>query len=113
MRAESLISLVLGAAVANPLSAQAPTQVPSDATPDEVVALAGAVRPTRRQLAWQATGFNAFVHFGMNTFTDREWGDGTESPKTFAPHDFDEETARWHTAMRLGSTTVDAAARSA
>ena len=28
-----------------------------------------------------------------------------------APHDFDEETTRWHTAMRLGSTTVDAVAR--
>ena len=28
-----------------------------------------------------------------------------------APHDFDEETARWHTAMRLGSATVDAVAR--
>jgi len=91
MRAKSIACLVLGAAVANPLSAQAPTQVPSDATPDELVALAGSVRPTQRQLAWQATGFNAFVHFGMNTFTDREWGDGTESPKTFAPTDFDAE----------------------
>ena len=91
MRAQPLLSFVLGAALANPQSAQAPTQVPSAATPDEVVALAGAVRPTPRQLAWQQTGFNAFVHFGMNTFTDREWGDGTESPETFAPTDFDAE----------------------
>ena len=98
MRAQPLLSLVLGAALTNPLSAQTPTQVPADATPDEVVDLAGTVRPSPRQLAWQATGFNAFVHFGMNTFTDREWGDGTESPETFAPTDFD--AAQWARTFR-------------
>ncbi len=42
-------------------------------------------RPTRAQLAWQRDEFALFVHFGVNTFTDREWGDGTESPSLFAP----------------------------
>ncbi len=41
--------------------------------------------PAPRQLAWQEMGFHAFIHFGINTFTDREWGDGTESPKLFDP----------------------------
>ena len=37
--------------------------------------------PSDRQLAYQETEFYAFFHFGMNTYTDREWGDGTEDPK--------------------------------
>ena len=42
-------------------------------------------RPTRAQLAWQRDEFALFVHFGINSFTDREWGDGTESPSLFNP----------------------------
>ena len=42
-----------------------------------------------RQLAWQELGFYGFVHFNMNTFTGREWGDGTESPRLFAPTELD------------------------
>lgn len=49
------------------------------------------VRPSRRQLEFQKTEFYAFVHFTVNTFTDREWGDGTESPEVFAPLRLDAE----------------------
>src|SRR5215211_4266882 len=42
-------------------------------------------RPTPSQLAWQRDELALFVHFTVNTFTDKEWGDGTESPTIFDP----------------------------
>lgn len=46
-------------------------------------------KPTPRQLAWQQWETTAFLHFTVNTYTDKEWGDGTESPKIFNPTEFD------------------------
>jgi alpha-L-fucosidase len=42
-------------------------------------------RPSAAQLRWQREELALFLHFGVNTFTDREWGDGTESPTVFNP----------------------------
>ncbi len=50
---------------------------------------AAQVRPSKRQLDWFDTEFYAFIHFGPNTYTDREWGDGAEPEAIFCPKDLD------------------------
>ncbi|MDQ8166107.1 MAG: alpha-L-fucosidase [Gemmatimonadota bacterium] len=48
-----------------------------------------AIRPTTQQLAWQAAELGIFFHFGINTYTDREWGLGNEDPPIFNPASLD------------------------
>ena len=59
---------------------------------------AAAVAPSPRQLAWQQMEFYGFIHFGMNTFTGREWGDGTASPALFDPACLD--AGQWARALK-------------
>jgi len=43
------------------------------------------VKPSPQQVEWQDLEFGVIVHFGTNTFLNREWGDGTADPKIFNP----------------------------
>jgi alpha-L-fucosidase len=45
--------------------------------------------PSLAQLEWQRDELALFIHFGVNTFTNREWGDGREDPSVFAPTGLD------------------------
>jgi alpha-L-fucosidase len=64
----------------------------------ELIRKAVDVRPSARQLVWQQLEFIGFVHFGVNTFSGREWGTGEEDPKTFNPEKLD--TDQWCRMMK-------------
>ena len=62
-------------------------------------------RPSPAQLSWQRDELAMFLHFGVNTFTDREWGDGREAPSLFAPTALD--ARQWaRTARAAGFRTM-------
>jgi len=101
MRARPLLPLLLPSAMtlagaacyekAGPvLGSPARLPVPESAAP----------APSAAQVAWQAQEMTAFIHFGMNTFTHKEQGDGTDSPTSFNPTAFD--ARQWVTALRNG-----------
>ena len=65
----------------------------------EFLKVAGNIRPDKPQLErLRETPFYAFVHFSPNTYTNLEWGDGTEDPAIFNPTELDCE--QWITAIK-------------
>jgi alpha-L-fucosidase len=56
------------------------------------------VKPTPQQVAWQDLEIGVLIHFGTNTFLDREWGDGKADAGTFNPTGLDAE--QWVTAAK-------------
>lgn len=58
----------------------------------------GNVRPSENQLRWFDMEMYAFIHFSPNTFTGKEWGDGTEDPSIFNPSELDCE--EWVRAIK-------------
>jgi alpha-L-fucosidase len=74
--------------------------VAPDSSPAAVVRAAASVVPSPRQLRWQQLELTGFLHFGMNTFTNKEWGEGTESPTLFNPTALD--ARQWVKARKAG-----------
>ena len=73
---------------------------PADATLEQKVDMVSRLVPTPQQLEWQQMEFTAFLHFGMNTFTGNEWGNGKDSPELFNPSELDCE--QWVKALKDG-----------
>jgi alpha-L-fucosidase len=72
-------------------------------TEKDVIQKAVGIKPSPRQLAWQELEFIAFIHFGVNTFTGREWGTGKEDPNIFYPEKLD--TDQWCRMMKEAGMT--------
>ena len=66
-------------------------EFPQNATLEQKVDMAARLIPTPQQLSWQQMELTAFLHFGINTFTGREWGDGKEEPALFNPSELNAE----------------------
>ena len=87
---QQILTLILSLASLTGLHAQETyyekhVAIPATATAAEKLDMASRLVPTPQQLEWQAMELTAFLHFGVNTFTGREWGDGTEDPNIFNP----------------------------
>lgn len=68
-------------------------EFPAGASLDQKIEMASRLVPTKGQKDWQDLEFTAFLHFGVNTFTGREWGDGKEPESIFNPQKLD--TDQW------------------
>lgn len=71
---------------------------PTDASAEEKVKLAAKLSPSKKQLDWQKMELTAFIHYGMNTFTDSAWGTGKETVDKFNPTKVD--VNQWVTTLK-------------
>ncbi len=65
------------------------TQLNPGETAHSIITKAARITPSPRQMAWQQRELIGFIHFGINSFTDKEWGDGKEDPAIFNPTELD------------------------
>ncbi len=94
----ALASAILAAPAAGAVEpANTIAVLPTD-TPEQIIEKAANVVPTPNQLRALEKEFIAFVHFGPNTFTRVEWGNGVEDPSVFDLKQLD--TDQWVRAMK-------------
>lgn len=67
-------------------------------TEEEKVDLYTSIVPNERQLKIQEMKYYAFIHYSVNTFTNKEWGNGKESPSVFNPTE--QNTDSWCEAIK-------------
>jgi len=87
----NLVARIIGRAVLASICAVASAQNAVD------------IKPTPQQTAWQDLEFGVILHFGPNTFMDREWGDGKASPSVFNPTSFNPD--QWMDAIKASGAT--------
>lgn len=100
-----LTTFLAAAAMAMSVSAQTDTigyastiRVPDGASREQLAAYAAHTVPTRAQVRALDDGYIAFIHFGPNTFSRREWGTGFEDPSDFTLKNAD--TDQWARTMK-------------
>lgn len=76
-------------------------EIDADDTKDSIILKAAHVVPTKNQYEALKNEFIAFIHFGPNTFTRMEWGNGMEDPKIFNLKSLD--TDQWCKAMKAAN----------
>ena len=96
----STVSIILLISILNAvdLFTQSKDQTYPTDTNIEIIKKAVSIKPHQRQYEWQKNEFTAFIHFGVNTFTGKEWGTGFEDPKIFNPINLD--TDQWCEAIK-------------
>jgi len=99
-----VVSLLLtGAACRKQVTSSDSVLLTASDTPGDIITKAINVVPSPRQLLWQEGEFISFIHFGVNTFSGREWGTGKEDPKSFNPQKLD--TDQWCKNIKAAGMT--------
>jgi len=83
------------------MSTSSTFKIDADDTKDSIIVKAAHVVPTKNQYEALKNEFIAFIHFGPNTFTRMEWGNGMEDPEIFDLKNLD--TDQWCEAMKAAN----------
>ncbi|MCG8306808.1 MAG: alpha-L-fucosidase [Cytophagales bacterium] len=93
----AMVALAIASAGQDHMAPASTVKIEGD-THEEIIRKAAHVVPTENQYAYKKLEFTCFVHFGPNTFTRMEWGNGKEDPKIFNLRNLD--TDQWCRAMK-------------